>query len=293
MANWRGHGKGRAGGQPNPEFRGGAGHGGGRGGGQPRVPGEGGAGHGGGRPGGQAGVPGEGGTGHGGGRAGSQARVEGEGGAGHGGGRAGSQARVEGEGGPGHGGGRAGSQPQLQPRTDYGGSSTRFSGIEDNSGGNYRGGSSYKGTGGDTSARVADPEGAFCFALEIDGVEVAQFKECSGLKTTTEVFEIVEGGQNHRVHKLPGMSRWDNIRLRYGVSNDTSLLQWRNEILQDQFANRRNGSVVLKNNAMEEVRRFEFVQAWPVSWEGPALSADSSEIAIETLELAHHGITIS
>ena len=81
--------------------------------------------------------------------------------------------------------------------------------------------------------QVADPEGNYVFALEINGVEVAQFLECSGLKTSTEVYELQEGGMNFRVHKLPGQSRWENVTLRYGVTTDTTLLQWRDEILQD------------------------------------------------------------
>ena len=67
-----------------------------------------------------------------------------------------------------------------------------------------------------------EPEGNYVFALEIDGVAIANFMECSGLKTSTQVFELEEGGVNHRVHKLPGQSRWENVTLRYGVTSDTS-----------------------------------------------------------------------
>jgi phage tail-like protein len=142
---------------------------------------------------------------------------------------------------------------------------------------------------------VADPEGNFIFALEIDGIEVAQFLECSGLKTSTEVFELQEGGMNHRVHKLPGQSRWENLQLRYGLTSDVSLLKWRNEILADKFSGqgRRGGSIVVKNNQMKVVRRYNFVEAWPVSWEGPSLSASGAELAIEMIELAHSGISVS
>ena len=63
---------------------------------------------------------------------------------------------------------------------------------------------------------------------------------------------------NGRVHKLPGQTRWDNLVLRYGVTNDVSLLKWRDEIQQDSFGkgSRRNGSIVIKNNQMEVVRRY-------------------------------------
>lgn len=140
-----------------------------------------------------------------------------------------------------------------------------------------------------------DPEGNFVFALEVDGVEIAHFMECSGIKTSTTVFELEEGGMNHRVHKLPGQSRWENIVLRYGVSGDTTLMEWRDEVLQDEFgeACRRNGSIVVKNNQMEEVRRYNFLDAWPVAWEGPSLSSGGAEVAVEMVEIAHHGISVS
>ena len=67
---------------------------------------------------------------------------------------------------------------------------------------------------------------------------------------------------NDRVHKLPGQSRWDNIVLRYGVTSDVSLLmEWRGEILTDDFdqGSRRKGSIVVKNNQMEVVRRYNFL----------------------------------
>jgi phage tail-like protein len=56
---------------------------------------------------------------------------------------------------------------------------------------------------------------------------------------------------------------------------------------------RRNMSVVLLNEAGEEVRRFNFRDAWPVKWSGPNLKADSSEVvAIETVEIAHEELSI-
>ncbi|MEL6344072.1 MAG: phage tail protein [Myxococcota bacterium] len=151
------------------------------------------------------------------------------------------------------------------------------------------------GAKSEAPADLTDPEGNYVFALEIDGVEVGHFMECSGLKTSTEIFEIAEGGMNDRVHKLPGQSKWENITLRYGVTSDTSLLGWRGEILNDDFGGdaRRNGSIVVKNNQMEVVRRYNFKDAWPVCWEGPSLSAKGSELAVEMIEIAHHGVEIT
>jgi phage tail-like protein len=240
-----------------------------------------------------------------------------------GGGRSGAQPTLDIQGGAGKGGGRAGGQPshsananvelparsyslkestsiglsarvgKIAAAVEYGGSSKRFKVDIKASSGSERAGSTLKAASGELNPRVADPEGNFIFTLEIDGIEVAQFKECGGLKSSTAIFELEEGGMNHRVHKLPGQSRWENITLRYGVTSDTSLLSWRNEVLADSFQKRRNGSVVMKTLRMEEVRRYNFVQAWPVAWEGPTFDASGADLAVEMVEIAHHGISIS
>ena len=145
------------------------------------------------------------------------------------------------------------------------------------------------------SRRIGDPFGAHYFALELNGTEVAHFQECSGLKTTSEVFEIQEGGLNGMTHKRPGQSKWENIVLRYATNTSQTLLQWRDDFLQDKFSSRpmNSGAIILYDNDHKEIRRFSFTKAWPVSWEGPHLSSGSSELAVETLELAHEGLLIS
>jgi phage tail-like protein len=141
----------------------------------------------------------------------------------------------------------------------------------------------------------ADPFGNYYFALEVDGVEVAHFLECTGLKSSNTPYEIVEGGYNGNVHRRPGQSKWDNLVLKYASSASTYLLEWRDQYLQeDSFAKRRKrtGSVALMSNAGEVLRRFHFSEAWPVSWEGPALNAGGSALAVETLEIAHGGLSV-
>ncbi len=146
----------------------------------------------------------------------------------------------------------------------------------------------------------ADPYGSYYFELQIGKINCAQFMECSGLKTSTTVFEIEEGGINHMVHKLPGQSRYENIILKFGVTASTDLLEWRNKILLDEWDDdnketgaKRSGAIILKNNHGEELMRWEFVDAWPVSYEGPSFNSASNDLAINTFELAHHGLSIS
>jgi len=151
----------------------------------------------------------------------------------------------------------------------------------------------YQGRKDASIQALRDPEGNMIFSLEVAGIEIANFVECSGLKSSTEVFEIQEGGLNEFVHKLPGQTRWENIVLRHGITADTKLQEWREEVTEDKFASRRDGAIVVKRLNGQEVRRYTFKRAWPVAWEGPAFNANGADLAIEMFELAHHGIEVT
>ena len=50
--------------------------------------------------------------------------------------------------------------------------------------------------------------------------------------------------------------------------------------------------ISLLNDANEPVMVWKLREAWPVAIEAPTLNAMESEIAIETLEIAHGGISV-
>jgi phage tail-like protein len=141
-----------------------------------------------------------------------------------------------------------------------------------------------------TGARV-DPYRNFNFLVELEGIAVASFTDCSGLGATTEVIDFREGGDNTTVRKLPGKTSYADITLKWGLTNTRVLWDWRYQIIEGNVV-RKNGSIVvfdLTNHV--EVVRWNFFNAWPTKWEGPAFNAKGTEIAIETLVLANEGIT--
>jgi phage tail-like protein len=140
-----------------------------------------------------------------------------------------------------------------------------------------------------TGARV-DPFRSFNFLVEIDSITQANFIECSGLEATTEVIETREGGNNTTVVKLPGKTTYSDITLKWGMTASMELWNWRKGVI-DGAVSRRNGSIVLYDLANKtEVARWNFFNAWPSKWDGPALNAKGTDIAVETLVLAHEGI---
>jgi phage tail-like protein len=137
-----------------------------------------------------------------------------------------------------------------------------------------------------------DPYGRFNFLLEIAGVATAGFTEVSGLSTETSVIEYREGSDQSPSRKLPGITKYSNITLKRGITKDRSLWQWRKTVM-DGATQRKNGSVVLLDESRQEVARWNFHDAWPCKWEASSLNAKSSEVAIETLELAHEGFELA
>lgn len=134
-----------------------------------------------------------------------------------------------------------------------------------------------------------DPYMNFQFLVEIDGITRAAFQQCSGFDSSIDVVEHREGGENTTVRKLPGMTKYSNIVLKWGLTDDTDLYQWHKAVI-DGTIERKNGSIVLLDRAGQEVARWNFVRAWPSKWDGPDLNAEGNDVAIETLELAHEGV---
>jgi phage tail-like protein len=136
-----------------------------------------------------------------------------------------------------------------------------------------------------------DPYAGFNFLVEIDGITRAAFSECSGLSTDTDPIEYREGSEDITVRKIPGLKKFANISLKRGMTTDLELWNWRKTVL-DGVTERKAGSIVLLNEAREEVLRWNFREGWPTKWEGPSLKATGNEIAIETLEIAHEGLEL-
>ena len=135
-----------------------------------------------------------------------------------------------------------------------------------------------------------DPYKAFNFLVEIDGVAKAAFSEVSGLESETAVIEYRTGSE-YLTRKLPGLTRYANIVLRHGITQDRELWDWRQNIV-DGNPDRRNGMIKLLDDQRNEVVRWNFRNGWPCKWEGPALNAKANEVAIETLEIAHEGLEL-
>lgn len=132
------------------------------------------------------------------------------------------------------------------------------------------------------------------FALEIDGAPIAFFTGCSGLSATTEVVEekVVDKAGKLVMRKRPGRTTYDDIVLKRGASADKTLTDWHNSIIAGTVpVPRKNGAIVLYDDALKELGRWSFENGWISKWSGGDLSADSDDVMIEEVTITHELLT--
>jgi phage tail-like protein len=136
-----------------------------------------------------------------------------------------------------------------------------------------------------------DPLRNYRFRVEIDGIQAGGFSEVFIEPTTTEVIDYREGGDRSHVRKLPGLTKFGNVTLKRGVSTSLELFNWHLQVVRGEIANaRRNVTIVVLDDAGQDVARFQVSDAWPTKYDPGDLNARGNEVFIESLELANEGI---
>ena len=92
--------------------------------------------------------------------------------------------------------------------------------------------------------------------------------------------------------KMPGMQKYSNITLKRGTfATDNEFYAWWNTVKLNTIE-RRDVIISLLNEAHEPVVVWKVKNAWPTKIQSTDLKADGNEVAIETMELAHEGLSI-
>lgn len=139
---------------------------------------------------------------------------------------------------------------------------------------------------------MAYPMPAYHFIVEWGGVRTG-FTEVSGLTMETQVIEYREGSSpDAAVTKMPGLTKFSNIVLKRGIQKgDNDFFKWM-QTIQGSKVERRDILISLLNENHEPVMSWRIRNAFPVKIEVAPLKASANEVAIETIELAHEGLSI-
>lgn len=141
-------------------------------------------------------------------------------------------------------------------------------------------------------AQRKDPLPAYVFRVKINNTASAFFKAVGGLSYEVEAVPLKEGGVNNTTWQLVGAVKWKNITLKRGFTADSDVLAWRTEWMNGTMTRK---SLVIEqlDSALNVVKTWTAKDCMPIKWELSELDASKNEVAIETLELAHHGLTVA
>lgn len=134
---------------------------------------------------------------------------------------------------------------------------------------------------------------SFRFYIDLKGVLAGWFSECTGLALQREVVEVREGGVNNFIHKLPGPIKQNNVTLKRGVTQSRELINWFASGLYDGKVQYVNLSILMYDAGGNVVRQWNLENAYPVKVSGPDLKADGKAVAIESIEIAYKGMSVT
>ncbi len=132
----------------------------------------------------------------------------------------------------------------------------------------------------------------FHFQVDWGGTKIG-FTEVSGLDITTDVIEYREGSSPvYGKTKMPGQHKFSNLTMKRGIfKSDNEFYAWYNTITMNKVE-RRDITISLLDETLAPVVVWKIKNAWPTKITSTDLKADGSEVAIESMELAHEGLTI-
>jgi phage tail-like protein len=132
----------------------------------------------------------------------------------------------------------------------------------------------------------------FHFQVKWDS-EVMSFQEVSGLDIEAQLIEYRHGdSKEFSPIKMPGIKKTGNVTMKKGVfKSDNKFWTWFNGIKMNTIK-RKPVTISLLDESGGTTMVWTLANAWPTKITGTDLKSDGNEVAIETIEIAHEGLTI-
>jgi phage tail-like protein len=132
----------------------------------------------------------------------------------------------------------------------------------------------------------------FTFNVRIGNTDIL-FQEVTGLNAETQVIEYRGGNSKTFASiKMPGIQKFSNITLKKGIfKDDKALWDMYNQVKMNTFTRQPvTISLLDENNAV--AMSWTLTNAFPTKITVTDMKADANEAAVESLELAHEGLSI-
>ena len=134
----------------------------------------------------------------------------------------------------------------------------------------------------------------FYFTVSLGSQDnTVSFQEVSGLETETQPIEYRHGdSKQFSTIKMPGIAKTGNVTLKKGIFvNDNNFWKWYDAIKMNVIK-RETVVIQLLDEMGAPTMTWTLSNAWPTKITGTDMKSDANEVAVETLELAHEGLTI-
>ncbi len=139
-------------------------------------------------------------------------------------------------------------------------------------------------------AEQTDIYRAYNFKLDIKDTTAGHFSEISGLGVKIQAIDFREGAGAPAVRKIPGRVEYDDVTLRYGLTENKSLMDWVLKVAEGQIERKNVSIILVDTDGRTELTRWNLNNAWPTQWRGAKLEAIEQEVAIETLTLVFESL---
>jgi phage tail-like protein len=129
---------------------------------------------------------------------------------------------------------------------------------------------------------------AYHFKIEIAHEGVGLFREATA-EAEGEVIDLAEPKKIARVAKV------GNVTLKRGIDENKGLWGWYQKVILsgvEDLGTRQDCQIQLLDYDGSPIATYAIKQAWPSKLEPPDLKATTNEVAVESIEIAHEGLTL-
>ena len=134
----------------------------------------------------------------------------------------------------------------------------------------------------------------FYFMVDLGSTTNVPFQEVSGLEIESEPLEYRHGNSKaFSKINMPGMIKNNKVSMKKGVFvNDNSFWKWYSEIKMNVIK-RQNVVIKLLDEKGNPTMTWTLNNAWPTKISSTDLKSEANEVAIESIEIMHEGLTIA
>lgn len=127
---------------------------------------------------------------------------------------------------------------------------------------------------------------AYSFQLSIQDVVHGHFTAVSGLKISIKPIRYREGGLSQIVHHLPGRIDYEPVTLHYGLTTTAEMFDWLMTGVNGRVVRKHVSLIMLDTDGRTPKAQWDLMDAWVCEWNGAALDAMGSQVAVESMALA-------